>query len=73
MGAAGRRVGLRIYGIDMRYWGSVLAPGSFCEALPMKKVLAIVAIVFALVVGTTAVVSFSSQQAYACEGDHKGS
>jgi hypothetical protein len=39
----------------------------------MKKVLAIVAIVFALVVGTTAVVSFSAQQAYACEGDHKGS
>ena len=39
----------------------------------MKKVLALVAIAFALIVGTAAVVTISSQQASACEGDHRGS
>ena len=38
----------------------------------MKKVLALVAIAFALVAGTAAVVTISSQQAFACEGDHHG-
>jgi len=39
----------------------------------MKKVLALVAIAFALVTGTVAVVAVSSQQAFACDADHRGS
>ena len=39
----------------------------------MKRVLALVAIAFALVAGTAAVVTISTQQASACEGDHRGS
>ncbi len=38
----------------------------------MKRLLALVAIAFALVVGTVAVVTVSPQQAFACDGDHKG-
>jgi hypothetical protein len=39
----------------------------------MKKVLAIAAIVFALLTGTSAVLTFGAPQASACEGDHRGS
>jgi hypothetical protein len=39
----------------------------------MKRVLALVAIAFALIVGTTAVVTIGPQQAFACDGDHRGS
>jgi hypothetical protein len=40
----------------------------------MKRVLALVAIAFTLVVGAATVVTVSSQQAFAnCDGDHKGS
>jgi hypothetical protein len=38
----------------------------------MKKVLALVAIAFALIVGTAATVTIGSQQAFACDGDHHG-
>ncbi len=39
----------------------------------MKRILALVAIAFALVAGTTAVVAVSTQPAFACNGDYKGS
>jgi hypothetical protein len=38
----------------------------------MKKVLALAAIAFALIVGTAATVTIGSQQAFACDGDHHG-
>jgi len=38
----------------------------------MKRFLALVAIAFALIVGTAAVVSIGPQQAFACDGDHHG-
>jgi hypothetical protein len=38
----------------------------------MKRVLALVAIAFALVAGTAAVVTVSPQQAFACDDDHHG-
>ena len=38
----------------------------------MKKVLALAAIAFALVVGTAATVTIGPQQAFACDGDHHG-
>ena len=39
----------------------------------MKTVLAVVAIAFALIAGTATLVTISTQQASACEGDHRGS
>jgi hypothetical protein len=40
----------------------------------MKRALALVAIVFALIAGTTAVVTITPQQAFACgNGGHQGS
>ena len=38
----------------------------------MKRVLGFVAIAFALIVGTAAVVTVGPQQAFACDGDHHG-
>jgi hypothetical protein len=38
----------------------------------MKRILGLIAITFALLVGTAAVVAVSPQQAFAC-GDHQGS
>jgi hypothetical protein len=38
----------------------------------MKRFLALVAIAFALIVGTAAVVTIGPQQAFACDGDHHG-
>jgi hypothetical protein len=45
----------------------------FGEDASMKRLLALVAITFALVAGTVAVVTISPQQAFACDGDHRGS
>jgi hypothetical protein len=42
------------------------------EISPMKKAIALVAIAFALVVGATVVVTVSPQQAFACDGNHRG-
>ena len=39
----------------------------------MRRLLALFAITFALVAGTVAVVTFSPQQAIACNDDHRGS
>jgi hypothetical protein len=39
----------------------------------MKRLLAPVAITFALVADTVAVVTVSPQPAFACDGDHRGS
>ena len=39
----------------------------------MKRLLALVAITFALVAGTVAVATVGSQQAFACNDDHRGS
>jgi hypothetical protein len=39
----------------------------------MKRLLALVAITFALVAGAVAVVTISPQQAFACNDDHRGS
>jgi len=39
----------------------------------MKRILALVAVGFALVAGTVAVVTVSSQPAFACKGDYHGS
>lgn len=38
----------------------------------MKRLLAIIAIGFALVAGTVGVATIGVQQAVACEGDHHG-
>jgi hypothetical protein len=38
----------------------------------MKRFLALVAIAFALIVGTAAVVTIGPPQAFACDGDHHG-
>ena len=38
----------------------------------MKRFLALVAVAFALIVGTAAVVTIGPQQAFACDGDHHG-
>ncbi len=38
----------------------------------MKRILALVAITFALVAGTAAVVTIGPQQAVACDGSHRG-
>ena len=38
----------------------------------MKRLLALIAIIFALVAGTAAVVTVSPQQAFACDGSHRG-
>ena len=45
--------------------------GSFLEDMPMKRVLALVTIAFALVAGTVVVMTTNSQQAFACD-DHHG-
>jgi hypothetical protein len=39
----------------------------------MRKLLGLLMVVFALVAGTAAFVSVSPQQAFACDGDHRGS
>jgi hypothetical protein len=39
----------------------------------MKKVLGFIVIAFALVAGTAAVMTINPQQAFACDGDHRGS
>jgi hypothetical protein len=39
----------------------------------MKRLLALVAVTFALVAGTLAVVTINPQQAFACNDDHRGS
>jgi len=39
----------------------------------MKRILALAAIAFALVTGTVAVATISSQPAFACKGDYHGS
>ncbi len=38
----------------------------------MKRLLALIAIGFALVAGTAAAATIGAQQAIACEGDHHG-
>jgi hypothetical protein len=39
----------------------------------MKRIFASVAVAFALLAGTVAVMTVSPQQAYACKGDYHGS
>jgi hypothetical protein len=39
----------------------------------MRKVLGFIVIALALVAGTAAAVTVSPQQAFACDGDHRGS
>jgi hypothetical protein len=39
----------------------------------MRKVIGLIVITFALVAGATAFVSATPQQAFACDGDHRGS
>jgi len=38
----------------------------------MRRILALVAVTVALVIGTAVVVTVSPQQAFACDQDHKG-
>jgi hypothetical protein len=39
----------------------------------MRKVLGFIVIAFALVAGTAAFVTVNPHQAFACDGDHRGS
>jgi hypothetical protein len=48
------------------------ARGSILKGCAMKRILALAAIAFVLIVGTAATVTIGSQQAFACDGDHHG-